>query len=646
MSIASEITRINNNISSAYAAVVSLGGDLPESTDSDHLSAAIGTISSGTPQTDCGFCQINPAAEAYLDEVSYDPSDNYANSSIGDSSGNSDYVDNSKSNGTVSPSNTDHRPTGCTLNSPVAGTLSAVDGKVSVEQQVVQGENTVYNLTPLKPSPYVIKDGNGTIRQYGLISPTGSLRMIKLNDAGNVRDLGGWACDGGTVKYGKLFRGTRLFINYDDEHRQDIDAYDLNTLHDVLGIRHELELRGANDPKRSYSLIGSDVAWTHVVGIMYNNNSEVTNLDSRFKDMLNCVFDCAIKGVPLYFHCAGGADRTGTLAMMLESVLGVSPGDIDKDYELTSFFSGVATDQQARRRNESDWIGLISAFDTYAYTGSTLRDRVVKWMIRLGITVDRINAFRHAMINGAPADLTNPWGTAAVTRTLSHITTDNIADSVPMYESYSATLTADSGYSLSGASVTVTMGGVDITSSCYTNGVISVPQVSGALVITATAASMYTNQILHAKAAIGGTALYNDTGYKQDYRWNSSNAEDNGAVTGVPNKFAVGYIKLEPGDAVHFYGDILTGTSGGLTMHVQSASDTRLVRATMSNWSDYTNRSDIMAYMTDIDYDSVTKTLRSFKWTGGTNSVVGYMHLSCVGTFTDGVTVVTVNEEM
>ena len=26
----------------------------------------------------------------------------------------------------------------------------------------------------------------------------------------NVRDLGGWSCDGGTVKYGKLFRGSEL----------------------------------------------------------------------------------------------------------------------------------------------------------------------------------------------------------------------------------------------------------------------------------------------------------------------------------------------------------------------------------------------------------------------------------------------------
>ena len=39
----------------------------------------------------------------------------------------------------------------------------------------------------------------------------------------------------------------------------------------------------------------------------------------------------------VYFHCAGGADRTGTLAFLIEALLGVSESDLSKDYELTSF---------------------------------------------------------------------------------------------------------------------------------------------------------------------------------------------------------------------------------------------------------------------------------------------------------------------
>lgn len=59
------------------------------------------------------------------------------------------------------------------------------------------------------------------------------------------------------------------------------------------------------------------------------------------------------------------------------------------------------------------------------------------------------------------------------------------AGSVSMGSSYTAEVTADEGYVLE--SVTVTMGGTDITESVYADGVISIPSVTGAVVITAAA---------------------------------------------------------------------------------------------------------------------------------------------------------------
>ena len=40
---------------------------------------------------------------------------------------------------------------------------------------------------------------------------------------------------------------------------------------------------------------------------------------------------------PVYFHCNAGADRTGTLAFLIEGLLGVSYADTIRDFELTSF---------------------------------------------------------------------------------------------------------------------------------------------------------------------------------------------------------------------------------------------------------------------------------------------------------------------
>lgn len=623
MSIASEISRINQNIAAAYTACQNKGATMPQTQNSANMAAAIASISTGVPGQDLTWDQRQTDVKNYLNTVTYSPSD-YSTSSI------ASYV----------TTTGHHKPVGASITVPEAGTLTVTDGMGIMTVAVTAGTYTVYNITPGATGMYILRSANDEIVAAGTLKPTGALRMIRLQDStsGNVRDLGGWSCDGGTVAYGKLFRGSRLFAD------GSVNDYDKMLMHDFLGIQHELELRYSSEiaSEPQYSLIGRDVEWTHIDGAWYSIADS-----AKCRAMLDCVMDSAIKGIPLYFHCAGGADRTGTLAMMIEAILGVSQSDIDKDYELTCYYSGVATDAQARRRNESEWTDLINAFS--GYPGNTLRDKVVAWAITLGIPIETINAFRSAMIDGTPAVLTNPYGNASITKSLTNITINNAASATPMYSPYTATLSAATGYSLSGATVSVTMGSTDITAACYTNGVITIPQVTGALVITATAASMYTNQILHATAEIDGTALYNDIGYKQGYRWTSSNTEDNGVVTDVNDKFTTGYIKVEPGDVVYFYGDIAKGTSGGICTHIRKADTSSLVRATLNQWYKHGTgqeyRPDIAQYITDVDYDTTTNTLRSFRW-NSTNTFDGYLHWSCVGTFTEGVTVITINEEM
>lgn len=73
----------------------------------------------------------------------------------------------------------------------------------------------------------------------------------------------------------------------------------------------------------------------------------------------------------------------------------------------------------------------------------------------------------------------------SVTANLTNCTSNNSATQVSPGGGYSATITANSGYELS--SVKVTMGGTDITSSAYSNGVIAIGSVTGNVVITASA---------------------------------------------------------------------------------------------------------------------------------------------------------------
>lgn len=70
-----------------------------------------------------------------------------------------------------------------------------------------------------------------------------------------------------------------------------------------------------------------------------------------------------------------------------------------------------------------------------------------------------------------------------ITNTLTGATNSNSATGVAYGSSYAGTITASSGYTLEGATISITMGGNDITATAYSNGTISIASVTGAVVI-------------------------------------------------------------------------------------------------------------------------------------------------------------------
>lgn len=335
------------------------------------------------------------------------------------------------------------------------------------------GGVTHYNEVPNVLTPFAGTDAAGTLK------PLDALRWIRTRDnsaeAWNVRDLGGWACDGGTVKYGLLIRGGR------------IAAADRAILVGELGVQHEIDLRGkeGRDPSdgdvATESPLGSDVWFT----IADKAASYALVPVATWQLYLRCVIDAVTHREPVYFHCTAGADRTGTLACVLEGLLGMNQSDIDKDYELTCFYSGTGTDALARRRNEPEWIGLINAIK--AVSGDSFRDKCVHFAVgTCGMSMADINAYRAAMINGTPETL--HWY-QTITKNLTGCTISNSASQVDYGKAYTATITPESGKTIT--SVVVKMGGIDITLTAYTasTGAISIAKVTGAITITAAASA-------------------------------------------------------------------------------------------------------------------------------------------------------------
>lgn len=207
----------------------------------------------------------------------------------------------------------------------------------------------------------------------------------------NCRDLGGWPCDGGTVQYGLLIRSGEL------------NPADRALMVDTVGIRTEINLLPVSKQARE------DSAW----GIKYVANSSEVDFAYRIDEgvweqwelYLHTVIESVIDGEPVIFHCGAGADKTGTLAVMLLGLLGCDNSVIDQDYELTTFSSY----SDWRNRTYDGYVGFLNAIREFPLAvglPDTFRNHCISFALSRGISMDKINKFRDICIDGTPDILT------------------------------------------------------------------------------------------------------------------------------------------------------------------------------------------------------------------------------------------------
>ena len=94
----------------------------------------------------------------------------------------------------------------------------------------------------------------------------------------------------------------------------------------------------------------------------------------------------------------------------------------------------------------------------------------------------------------------------------------------------------------------------------YTKGKIAIPQVTGDIVITITAVQQAQENVFPSKFYdTDGVTLYNGSGYKTSYRFNSSNVE-----TSAPAGNSItGYLDITGHNKVTVSGAVLSETNGG-----------------------------------------------------------------------------------
>jgi hypothetical protein len=127
-----------------------------------------------------------------------------------------------------------------------------------------------------------------------------------------------------------------------------------------------------------------------------------------------------------------------------------------------------------------------------------------------------------------------------ITYDLANATLSNPLTHIPLGDMYSTIIYPLDGYEIK--TVSIIMGGVDITNTAYQNNRITIDSVVGDIQIKIIAKSidyLFTNQIPLATTTLNGNEIYNDPlGYKINTRLNSSGNE----VTA--NMCTTGYVKL------------------------------------------------------------------------------------------------------
>lgn len=197
-----------------------------------------------------------------------------------------------------------------------------------------------------------------------------AVRWIAVDGIRNVRDLGGWT----GLRQGMVFRGSEM--NLVGNHGLEITKEGRRVMTDELGIKTDLDLRSALNNGSVISPLGSKVSWiNHPIGNFLSAfDGTYLPVLKEFANPMN---------YPIYMHCWGGADRTGTVAMILEGLCGVAEEDISADLELTSF----STFGYRYRYDNGEYLfaSTLAKIKT-DYEGDTLKEKFESYALSLGLT--------------------------------------------------------------------------------------------------------------------------------------------------------------------------------------------------------------------------------------------------------------------
>lgn len=307
-----------------------------------------------------------------------------------------------------------------------------------------------------EPSPTLVEQ---------LITKVGNLDSLKTEDKSSlvaaineVWSSGGGGSGGGTTDHSKL---------------KNRDAAGQHPMSAITGLEAALEGKQAAGNYLTDKALDATLT-------VEGKAADAAAVGARLSSLSE---EIAAKAANVYIGPVQPTD--GTLYWLDTSESGGSGGET-VTYSITAALTNVTIDNTAGSANEGEsFAAALTVSDGYELSSVKITmggaDITSTAYASGNIYISAVTG--DVVITAVAVEVSVEVTTYTITNNLVNATSDNSAVSAEENASYTATLTATDGYTLEGATVTITMGGVDVTSDVYADGVVAIHAVTGDVVI-------------------------------------------------------------------------------------------------------------------------------------------------------------------
>ena len=243
-------------------------------------------------------------------------------------------------------------------------------------------------------------------------------RWIDARPMFNVRDMGGYMTSSGKrVKQGLIYRGGEIVTQAWDEHlvtNSEASKKAFRETMDMVG-GVEIDLRKVDNRENEQGRYKAcafaekvdgqdDIEFLPLPIGSYGNTITGNKAD------LKTIFERFAQADEhhVYYHCYGGADRTGTIGFLLNGLLGVSYTDMVIDFELTSYSSINNEHLRSHLHSHQTWdhfdtlISKLQSDTTGGYSWNhydSMEDKIEEFLtLGCGVSQETINRIREIML--------------------------------------------------------------------------------------------------------------------------------------------------------------------------------------------------------------------------------------------------------